>query len=1072
MPVTTHGNRAMPQPPEPASPESATAGETLTAGLTAGSRPAAPVPLPVPPPGRSFAPGDVAAGRYRIVRFLAQGGMGEVYEAEDLELRDPVALKTIAPHLAADPHVVERFKREILLARKVTHPNVCRLLELGAHRAGPGSKVLFLTMELLQGETLQQRLKRDGRLRPAEALPLVRQMCAALGAAHDVGVVHRDFKAANVMLVPAAAHPEPGPRLPSPVRVVVMDFGLARLNASEEDDTGSITQTGALVGTPAAMAPEQLKGEEATAATDVYALGLVLYEMLTGTRPFSGPLPGWIYKRLTEPAPSPRLLSPELDAAWEAAVLRCLEREPAHRFASAQQVVQALEGPMPAPSPIRPRRSVAVLGLKNLSGRPDSAWLSTALSEMLGTELAAREQLRIVPGESVARMKLELALPDADSYACATLGQIRQNLGADLVVVGSYVALGETAGGRLRLDLRLQDATAGETVALVHETGAEAEVFELVARAGLRLRGKLGLERPSATEAEQARAASPSSPEVLRLYSEGLAKLRVFEGSAACELLQRAVELAPRFPLVHSALSAAWHQLGYVEKAKQEAELAWQLAEGLPREEKLLVEGRYWAIRRQWDRAIEIYRALFTFFPDDVDHGLRLARALRQARQQEAARATLQALRALPPPASEDLRIELDELWTELVHWDDSRIEQRAAQIAAKAAAQGMRVLEAEAHKLRTRALLRLGELDKASAALEAATQIYAAVGNQKELTAARADLGSWHLRQGSVAEAARLFEQCLETARRIGWHFGEGWMLSSLANVAERRGDLAEARKLREQAKSIAEERIDPDTAQIEHWHLAPLLLKQGDLAGARAIWESLLTACRRNEDVPGVAGALDGLARLLHVEGRLTEAHRIFDEAQELARESGETRGQGQRCLCRARLLLDEGRWDEARELAREALEAFRVQKELDREGSAWLVLALLELRQGRREDAQQAIEQAEALSARTQHFGLQQAVAIVGARVRAASGRPEDAAEALGRLEQALAQLTKGGFYGLQLEARLALGELELAQRRPEARRRLEALQREAAGRGYGLIAAKAAAACRGTGSSAPS
>src|SRR5262245_42208884 len=145
-------------------------------------------------------PGLVLAERYRVVRFLAQGGMGEIYEVEDLQLGERVALKTVRAGSASDPLALERFKREIQLARRVTHPNVCRIFEFGQHRSPDGTAIAFLTMELLPGETLLERLRRDGRMTPAQALPLVAQMCAGLDAAHRAGVVHRDFKSSNVLL--------------------------------------------------------------------------------------------------------------------------------------------------------------------------------------------------------------------------------------------------------------------------------------------------------------------------------------------------------------------------------------------------------------------------------------------------------------------------------------------------------------------------------------------------------------------------------------------------------------------------------------------------------------------------------------------------------------------------------------------------------------------------------------------------------------------------------------------------------------------------------------------------------
>ncbi|HZI14173.1 MAG TPA: serine/threonine-protein kinase, partial [Myxococcus sp.] len=232
---------------------------------------------PSPPPVRTLASGDMVAGRYRVLRFIAEGAMGEVYEVEDLTLRERVALKLIRPELASQPRALERFTRELLLARRVTHPGVCRVFDLGRHLgAGPDGaarEVVFLTMELLAGRTLREHLAQRGRLAPGEVLELARQLAAALDAAHAAQVIHRDFKSGNVMLVPGA-----GPR--GGTRVVVTDFGLARGEVLQED--GSVSQESYFQGSPAYMSPEQVEGRPLSLASDLYSFGVVLFELVTG----------------------------------------------------------------------------------------------------------------------------------------------------------------------------------------------------------------------------------------------------------------------------------------------------------------------------------------------------------------------------------------------------------------------------------------------------------------------------------------------------------------------------------------------------------------------------------------------------------------------------------------------------------------------------------------------------------------------------------------------------------------------------------------------------------------------
>jgi eukaryotic-like serine/threonine-protein kinase len=275
--------------------------------------------------------GQILADRYRLIRHVGKGGMGEVYEAEDLRLRQRVALKTIRPEIADDPVVVSRFKSEIVMALKVAHSNVCRIHGLGIHKWADGGEMLFLTMEFLEGETLAVCIKR-GRLDPAEALPLIVGMADGLLAAHRAGVIHRDFKSANVMLAPDDGG----------TRAVITDFGLARPSSPAVDRT-AITRIGTFAGTPHYMSPEQINGLPLTPAADIYALGVVVYELVTGRLPFTGDS-NWaiLLHHLNDPPPQPRTFAPNLDERWETAILGCLKKAPGERFQSAEEFKAAL----------------------------------------------------------------------------------------------------------------------------------------------------------------------------------------------------------------------------------------------------------------------------------------------------------------------------------------------------------------------------------------------------------------------------------------------------------------------------------------------------------------------------------------------------------------------------------------------------------------------------------------------------------------------------------------------------------------------------------------------------------
>jgi serine/threonine-protein kinase len=290
---------------------------------TAVATPSRGVP-PTSPSSRSasgthaFAPGEVISDRYRIVSPIGRGGMGEVYRADDLKLGQPVSLKFLPPALVEDRTLLERFHAEVRHARQVSHPNVCRVYDIGETEGRP-----FLSMEYVDGEDLAALLRRIGRLPRAKANQVARQICAGLAAAHDRGVLHRDLKPSNVMI-------------DGDGRVRITDFGLA-VRPGEG--------AGEVAGTPAYMAPEQFEGKPVTVQSDLYSLGLILFEIYTGRRPFdAASFVEWKSKHLSAPPGSPSALEQDIDDAVERAILRCLEKDPTHRPSSALQLAAALPG--------------------------------------------------------------------------------------------------------------------------------------------------------------------------------------------------------------------------------------------------------------------------------------------------------------------------------------------------------------------------------------------------------------------------------------------------------------------------------------------------------------------------------------------------------------------------------------------------------------------------------------------------------------------------------------------------------------------------------------------------------
>jgi tetratricopeptide (TPR) repeat protein len=541
-------------------------------------------PLVAPQPAASvFSAGQLVSGRYRIVRFLARGGMGEVFEAEDCELKERVALKTLLPVIASDGRMLARFKQEIQLSRKVSHPNVCRVFDLAHHPSGAAAAdtTVFLTMEFLDGETLGARLHREGRMSPAEALPLLVQMAEALDAAHRAGVIHRDFKPGNVMLVPSGEGP----------RAVVTDFGLARSFATDGETT--VTLTGTLMGTLDYMAPEVMSGGVASIASDVYALGTTAYKMITGALPFPSetPLAGAI-RRAKGSAPSPRTLIPDLDPRWEQAILRALDPEPQRRFSRAGHLVKVLQGEAPS-------RSISIPAMTRRRMIAGGAAALVLVAAILGWQIWAR--LRNRPSaEAIAYYQKGVDDIHAGAYFAATKA-LQQAVG-----LAPHFSLGHARLAEAWLELEVPE-----------KAGLELLLARRQDNSGLPEADRLRIEAVDRTIFREFDAAVAKYERIKQLAKSNAADLDLDLGRACEKASQgpKAIECYRRAAEGPSHSPAAWMHLGVLYSrasklpesaaALQRAEELYQQSSNLEGLTEVAVQRGIAANRRhQYDEAV------------------------------------------------------------------------------------------------------------------------------------------------------------------------------------------------------------------------------------------------------------------------------------------------------------------------------------------------------------------------------------------------------------------------------------------------------------------------------------
>ena len=670
------------------------------------------------------------------------------------------------------------------------------------------------------------------------------------------------------------------------------------------------------------------------------------------------------------------------------------------------------------------RPTMAVLGFRNLSADRKEDWLSTALSEMLITELSAGSRVRMVSGEEIARMKQTLSVPYVQNLSGDSLQQIQERLGADLVVFGSFLSLREAGANTLRIDLRVMNATSGETMASMAEVGQEDDLFSIVSRIGSRLRGSLGWVTPSPEETRAAQALLPRNPDGSRLYSEGLVRLRAFDPRGARDLLQKAAEADPESAAVRSALSLAWSGLGDDAKAVEEAEKAVQLSPSLSQRDRLTIQARAFEAKKDWARASELYHSLWTFYPDDLEYGLRLANCLSAAGRGSEALAVVVDMRKLPPPEGGDPRIDLAE--AEI----GKRVSNFPAQMrAAKSAEEkgrksGETQVVAEALMLQGDALLLTSRSGEAIPLFEQSRDLFAKAGNQGSMALALTRLGIALHEQGRLAEAEKMYQGSLAALQRIGNTQGVAMQVANLGLFYQDMGDLPRAQPMLEQALTAFTAVGDRVMEARAVDSIGALLLARGDLGGARQRFDQVLTTVRQTGNRTDEVRTLNHQGLVLALQGSLREAQRLQDQAAEIARQTGDPVRGASAVAASADALARLGDLAEAQRRLTQALDMKR--KGRDRIGASEVLgrLALLQERLGNLAEVKRLGAEQTALAAQLGSRSFSASALQVQALLNQDAG---NLAEARRQLEEVLRLRTQNDEQLAAAEARLQLSNV---------------------------------------------
>ncbi|NIM90161.1 MAG: protein kinase [Candidatus Aminicenantes bacterium] len=608
-------------------------------------------------PKEELTTGATFAERYQIIEELGKGGMGRVYKVLDTKINEKIALKLLKPEIASDKKTIERFSNELKFARKVRHENVCQMYDLNEEKS-----LHYITMEFVPGEDLKSMIRMSGQLSLGTTINIAKKVCQGLAAAHKVGVVHRDLKPQNVMI-----DKEGNAR--------IMDFGIARSAEGK-----GITGAGVMIGTPEYMSPEQVEGKEVDQRSDIYSLGVILYEMVTGQVPFEGDTPFTIgIKHKSEAPKDPREINTQIPEDLSRVILKCMEKDKENRYQSAGEVRSELENiekgipttqrEIPRRKPITTREITVTLGLKKLflpaliiaaiviiavliwqlfpkkvaipaapSDKPSIAIMyfenntgdesldhyRKAISDLLITDLAQSKHLKILRGDTLFNILKQLNLLEAKSYSSEDLKKVADQGGATHILQGNYTKAGES----FRINYLLHEASNEELIGseMVEGVG-EKSIFSMVDDITRRIKAnfRLSPEEIASDIDKEVDKITTSFPEAFKYYIEGREYQDKGDTSKAIQFMEKAIAIDPEFAMAYRLMAIANGNMGLWSERMKCLQRALELSDRVSDRERYQIQGDFYAHREQtYEKAIEAYKKLLQLYPDDSTANINL----------------------------------------------------------------------------------------------------------------------------------------------------------------------------------------------------------------------------------------------------------------------------------------------------------------------------------------------------------------------------------------------------------------------------------------------------------------
>jgi serine/threonine protein kinase/predicted Zn-dependent protease len=599
-------------------------------------------------PVKDLTPGSTFAGRYQIIEELGRGGMGWVYRALDKKLNEEVALKLIKPEIASDKKTVQRFSNELKIARKIAHKNVGKMYDLNEEKGAH-----YITMEYVSGQDLKGLIRQSKQLTVGTAIAITRQICDGLSEAHSLGVVHRDLKPSNIMIDKNG-------------NARIMDFGIARSIEGK-----GMTGAGVMIGTPEYMSPEQVEGKEVDPRTDIYSLGIILYEMLTGRVPFEGDTALTVaVKHKTEAPKAPKEYNERIPEDLNHLILKCLEKDKERRYQNVDEVSSELtniEKGVPTAERVAPQRtpltsreitvqfslkklfipgaviiaviiaalliwqvfpkkdadpiptgkpSLAVMYFENNTGEEGLDHWRKALSDLLISDLTQSKYFKVLSSDKLFSILRKLDLLEARSFATEDLQEVALQGQSSHLLLGVLTKAGEN----FRINVTIQEASTGELIGSETAEGKGQESFHLmVDELTPKIKANFALNKADIANDidKDIGKIMTSSPEAYKYYVEGRKYHKPASYDLELEFMEKAVAIDPEFAMAYRAMAAVHRNWRDYPEARKYLDKALEFKDRLPIRDQYLIEGDSHSIDDNFEKAVEAYSKLLELYPDD-----------------------------------------------------------------------------------------------------------------------------------------------------------------------------------------------------------------------------------------------------------------------------------------------------------------------------------------------------------------------------------------------------------------------------------------------------------------------